>query len=108
MSDESKTEKRNSVPLEKEATTNVDALHAYAVGEAARQSGRTGDAFAAYRQAVALDPKFAQAQMRLSWLYDLEKAEVASASAAEIARDAAAKASTFRSPIRTRNYGTWE
>jgi tetratricopeptide (TPR) repeat protein/tRNA A-37 threonylcarbamoyl transferase component Bud32 len=93
MSDESKTEKRNSVPLEKEATANVDALHAYAVGEAARQSGRMGDAFVAYRRAAALDPKFVQAQMRLSWLYGLEKAEVASANAAEMARDAAAKTS---------------
>jgi eukaryotic-like serine/threonine-protein kinase len=93
LSEDSRAEERNSVPLEKEATTNVAALHAYAVGEAARQSGRTGDAFVAYRQAVALDPKFAQAQMRLSWLYDLEKAEVASASAAEMARDAAAKTS---------------
>jgi serine/threonine-protein kinase len=93
MSEDSKAEKRNSVPLEKEATGNVDALHAYAVGEAARQGGRRGDAFVAYRQAVVLDPKFVQAQMRLSWLYGLEKAEVASANAAEMARDAAAKTS---------------
>jgi eukaryotic-like serine/threonine-protein kinase len=93
VSEDSKAEERNSVPLEKEATANVDALHAYAVGEVARQSGRKGEAFTAYRQAVALDPKFAQAQMRLSWLYDREKAEVASANAAEMARDAATKAS---------------
>jgi serine/threonine-protein kinase len=93
VSDDSKAEERNSVPLEKESTGNVDALHAYAMGEAARQGGRTGDAFVAYRHAVTLDPKFTQAQMRLSWLYDLEKAEVASANAAEIARNAAAKTS---------------
>jgi serine/threonine-protein kinase len=93
VSEDSKAAERNSVPLEREATANVDALHAYAMGETARQSGRTGDAFVAYRQAVTFDPKFVQAQMRLSWLYDLEKAEVASANAAEMARDATAKTS---------------
>jgi serine/threonine-protein kinase len=93
MSEDTRAEERNSVPLEREATSNVDALHEYTIGEAARQSGRTGDAFVAYQKAVMLDPKFVQVQMRLSWLYDLEKAEVASANAAEMARDAAAKTS---------------
>jgi eukaryotic-like serine/threonine-protein kinase len=93
LSEDGKREERSSVPLEREATASVDALHAYAVGEAARQSGRTSDAFAAYQQAVTLDPKFAQAQMRLSWLYGFEKAEVASANAAEMARSAAVKTS---------------
>jgi tetratricopeptide (TPR) repeat protein len=93
VSEDGKAEERLSVPLEQEATANVDALHAYAVGEAARQRGRTDDAIAAYRQAGVLDPKFAQAQMRLSWLYGFEKAEVASANAAELARNAATKTS---------------
>jgi eukaryotic-like serine/threonine-protein kinase len=93
VSEDDGSEKRLNVPLEREATANVDALHAYAVGETARQDGRTGDAFVAYRQAVMLDPKFVQAQMRLSWLYASEKAEVASANAAERARSAAAKTS---------------
>jgi serine/threonine-protein kinase len=93
VSDDDKSEKRLNIPLEQEATANLDALHAYAVGEAARQDGRTGDAFEAYRQAVTLDPKFVHAQMRLSWLYDAEKAEVASANAAERARSAASKTS---------------
>jgi serine/threonine-protein kinase len=93
VSEDDGSEKRLNVPLEREATANVDALHAYAMGETARQDGRTGDAFVAYRQAVMLDPKFVQAQMRLSWLYASEKAEVASANAAERARSAAAKTS---------------
>jgi serine/threonine-protein kinase len=52
-----------------------------------------GEALAAYRAAVGLDPKFAQAQMRLAWLYRGEEAEVASANAATLARDAATNAS---------------
>jgi serine/threonine protein kinase/tetratricopeptide (TPR) repeat protein len=83
-----------TVSLEQEATANVNALHAYAMGESAMQNGRTGEALAAYQVAVGLDPKFAQAQMRLAWLYSGEEAEVASANAAELARDAAIHAST--------------
>jgi tetratricopeptide (TPR) repeat protein len=93
VSEDGRAEERRSVPLEKEATASVDALHAYAVGESARQRGRTDDALAAYQKAAKLDPKFAQAQMRLAWLYSFEKAEVASANAAARARDAAAKTS---------------
>jgi tetratricopeptide (TPR) repeat protein len=83
-----------TVPLEQEATQNIDALHAYAAGDSAMQRGRTSEALASYREAVTLDPKFAQAQMRLAWLYHGESAEVASANAAELARDAASHAST--------------
>jgi eukaryotic-like serine/threonine-protein kinase len=78
-----------TVSLEDEATANMNALHAYAVGESAMQSGRTEEAMAAYREAVGFDPKFVQAQMRLAWLYRGEEAEVASANAAQWARDAA-------------------
>jgi serine/threonine-protein kinase len=93
ISEDTRADERKSIALEKEATGNVDALHAYALGEAARQSGRTGDALTAYRQAATLDPQFAQAQMRLAWLYGAEKSEVASANAAMKARNATAKAS---------------
>jgi serine/threonine-protein kinase len=82
-----------TVALRDEATANLNALHAYAVGESAMQSGRTGEAMAAYLEAVRIDPKFAQAQMRLAWLYREEEAEVASANAAGLARDAAKNAS---------------
>jgi eukaryotic-like serine/threonine-protein kinase len=91
VSEDGRTEERQSIPFEKEGTASVDALHAYAVGEAARQKGRTDDALIAYQNAVKLDPKFVQAQMRLAWLYSFEKAEVASANAAVLARDAASK-----------------
>jgi serine/threonine-protein kinase len=93
VSEDSTASAKRSVPLEVEATANLNALHAYAVGEAARQSGRTVNALPAYQRAVAFDPKFIQAQMRLAWLYRSEKAEVASATAAEAARNAAANAS---------------
>jgi tetratricopeptide (TPR) repeat protein len=81
------------VSLGDEATANLNALHAYALGESAMQSGRMGEALIAYREAVRIDPKFAQAQMELAWLYREEEAEVASANAAGLARDAAKNAS---------------
>ncbi|HEX3966950.1 MAG TPA: protein kinase [Edaphobacter sp.] len=93
VSEDSKAEERLSVPFGQEGTANVEALHAYAKGEAARQNGQAGIAFAAYRRAVTLDPKFVQGQMRLSWLYGSEKAEIASANAAALARNAASKSS---------------
>jgi serine/threonine protein kinase/tetratricopeptide (TPR) repeat protein len=93
VSEDSTDEAQSGVPLEVEATANVNALHAYALGEAAMQSGRTISALAAYQQAAALDPKFVQVQMRLAWLYRSEKAEVASAISAGLARGHAANAS---------------
>jgi eukaryotic-like serine/threonine-protein kinase len=88
VSGDSKLDLRRSVPLEREASAKIDALHAYALGEAAMSDGHWSDALAAYQQAVAIDPGFVQAQMRLSWLYHDEKAEVASANAASAAQDA--------------------
>jgi len=93
MSEDSRAEVRKSVPLDREATGSIDALHAYALGETAMQRGQSFDALAAYRQAAAIDPKFVQAQMRLAWLYGSEKAETASANAAALARSSAAKSS---------------
>jgi eukaryotic-like serine/threonine-protein kinase len=77
-----------SVPLEHEATPNLEALHAYSVAETSMQQGHVVDAMAGLRRAIGLDPKFVQAQIRLAWLYNAEKAEVASASAAGFAMDA--------------------
>ena len=93
MGEASATIDAASVPLKNEATANVAALHAYAVGESAMQQGRTADAIAAYQQAVGLDAGFIQAQMRLAWLYRAEKAEVAAANAASLAQDASRQAS---------------
>jgi serine/threonine protein kinase/tetratricopeptide (TPR) repeat protein len=93
MSEDSTDEAQSSVPLELEATANVNALRAYSVGETATQSGRMVSALVAYQQAAALDPRFVQAQMRLAWLYRSEKAEVASANAAEQALGASGNVS---------------
>jgi eukaryotic-like serine/threonine-protein kinase len=93
VSEDSKADLRRSVPLEREASAKVDALHAYALGEAAMETGHRRDALMAYKEATKLDPGFAQAYLRLAWLYGDEKAEVASADAATAARDASAHAS---------------
>ncbi len=93
VSEDSKADLRRSVPLEQEASAKVDALHAYAQGEAATDAGHRRDALIAYKQATSLDPGFVQAHMRLAWLYRDEKAEVASAEAATAARDASVHAS---------------
>jgi serine/threonine-protein kinase len=76
------------IPLERQGSSNLEALHEYAIGEAASQEGRLLDALAGFRRTVELDPTFVQAQMRLAWLYGTEKAEVASASAARATLDA--------------------
>jgi eukaryotic-like serine/threonine-protein kinase len=91
VSEDSKVEQRKRIPLEQDATANVDALHAYSVGETAMQTGRRGDAIEAFQEAARFDPKFVQAQMRLAWLYGFEKAEVESARAAELAHNSTAK-----------------
>jgi eukaryotic-like serine/threonine-protein kinase len=93
VSEDRKAEIKSSEALQTDATANLDALHAYAMGEAAMQRGRTDDALTAYQEAAKLDPKFVQAQMRLAWLYRSEHAEVASANSAELARTAVVNAS---------------
>jgi serine/threonine-protein kinase len=93
VSEDSKADLRRSVPLEQEASAKVDALHAYALGEAATETGHRRDALMAYKQATKLDPGFVQAYLRLAWLYRDEKAEVASADAAVAARNASVHAS---------------
>jgi eukaryotic-like serine/threonine-protein kinase len=84
---------RSDVPLAREATGSVEALHAYSVGVAAMVDGRTGDALKAFQAAVAIDPKFVQAQTRLAWLYRAQHAETASAGAARLAQAASGDAS---------------
>jgi serine/threonine protein kinase/tetratricopeptide (TPR) repeat protein len=93
ISEDSKADVRSTVQFDHEASGSVDALHDYYMGETAERSGRVHDALKAYREAVGIDPKFVQAQMRLAWLYRGEKAEVASANAAGLARNAAVHAS---------------
>ena len=93
VSGDHKAEIKSSEALQTEATANLDALHAYAMGEVAMQRGHADDALTAYQEAAKLDPKFVQAQMRLAWLYRSVGAEVASANSAELARTAAVNAS---------------
>jgi serine/threonine-protein kinase len=81
------------VPLNLEATANLEALRQYSIGEAAEVDGRTDDALAAFQSAATLDPKFIQAQMRLSWLDRRQHAEADSAAAAQLAEQAAESAS---------------
>ncbi|MEI9980411.1 MAG: serine/threonine-protein kinase [Edaphobacter sp.] len=92
LTEEDKGEVQSSAALQSDATANVDALHEFAVGRAAAQSGRPSEAMAAYQQAVGIDPKFVQAQMELAWLYRTEKAEVSAANAATMARNASGRA----------------
>ena len=84
---------RSDVTLDREATANLDALHQYSVGEAAQQDGRVDDALAAFQSAAKLDPRFTQAQMRLSWIYRERNAAKESAQAAQLAEQSAASAS---------------
>jgi serine/threonine protein kinase/tetratricopeptide (TPR) repeat protein len=76
-------------PLEEQASSNLLALQAYALGEEASQGGRTADAIAAYRQATVADAKFSQAHLRLAWLYREEMAESTAAEEAKLALDTA-------------------
>ena len=93
ISEDSKTEIRGSVPFAEDATPNLEALHAYAAAEEATRKDKPAEALAAYQSAAKLDPNFAQAQMRLAWIYRAEKAELASSHAAELAKRAAGKSS---------------
>ena len=82
MGESSRDIGRSSTPLSHEGSISLEALHAYALAEAAAQQGRSFDAMLAYQQAVAADPKFIEAQLKLSWLYVAQKAEVAAADSA--------------------------
>ncbi len=79
----------SSLPLASGATGDVDALSQYLAGEKAVADGRIADGLSAYQRAVARDPKFSLAQMKLAWLYREEKADVASAKASDLAQYAA-------------------
>jgi eukaryotic-like serine/threonine-protein kinase len=84
---------KTGLPLADEASSDVTALQAYAMGEDAVESGRTGDAIRSFEAAKAADPKFTQAHMQLAWLYRAERAEVAAAAEAKLAQDTSEGAS---------------
>ncbi len=79
---------RTSVPLARDATSNIEALEAYFAGVAAEAGGHPQDAIAALQRAVALEPKFTQAWLKLAALYSDEHAEVGAVEAATHAREA--------------------
>ena len=83
---------RTSLPLAKEATSNLDALQAYSAGVAFVGVGALSDAQLAFEHAVALDPHFPQPYLRLADVYRQERATVAAASAATTAQANAASA----------------
>jgi len=58
-----KSIERDSEPLPKVATANLDALRAYALGQKAFGAGRYDDAANFYQRATALDPNFALAYL---------------------------------------------
>lgn len=77
----------SSVPLARDASSNVEALEAYAAGEAAIAAGKPADSIASYERATSFDPQFTQAWIRLADLYSATHAELASVDAATRARD---------------------
>jgi len=58
-----KSIERDSEPLPKVATKNLDALRSYALGQKAFGAGRYDDAANFYQRATALDPNFALAYL---------------------------------------------
>ena len=84
---------KSDVPLRRDGTADIDALHALALAEAATPGGHWLDALAYYQKAAALEPKFAQAQIGLAWAYRREHAEAAAADAARAAQGDAQESS---------------
>ena len=83
---------RSSNPLSHEATGNLEALHAYSLGEAAKDNGKTLDALQFYRQATTLEPRFVQAHLRQATIYRRLRAEVAAADSSRLALAASGNA----------------
>jgi putative peptide modification system cyclase len=56
-------------PLERVATSNLDALRAFGLGQKAHATGRHADAQQLIEHAIELDPDFASAYLRLASFY---------------------------------------
>ena len=93
----------SAVPLSREATVKIQALQLLHQGNLALAARQTLAAMQLYQQAAAVDPQFADVQMRLAVLYRRQRAEVASAEAARLALAAAQNASE-----RTRTFARYE
>ena len=81
---------KTSLPLNREATSNLDALQAFETGVTLTSSGQEMDALFAFEHSVAMEPRFTQGYLVLADLYRKQHAEVASAKAATKAQDNAA------------------
>ena len=77
------------LPVAREASASLGALHLYAAGLQAETEGRDAAAVKAYSSAASNDPGFVQALLRISWLARAENAMGASADAAQRASAAA-------------------
>jgi serine/threonine-protein kinase len=87
---------RTSVPLSKEASSNLDALNDFYTGETLMNSGGSASyvaAMAAFVNAWAADSHFPQAQMALAEMFRRQRAPKSAAQAAQLAVDAATTAS---------------
>jgi serine/threonine protein kinase len=81
-----------STPLASEASANLAAVQLYADAESLISSRQPVGALADLQQAVTLDPKFIQAQLQLSELYQQLRAETAAADSARLALAASGNA----------------
>ena len=63
------TVSKESMPLEKVTTTNLDALKAYSLGILNNARGRFKESLALYQQALSVDPEFASATLRIGIIY---------------------------------------
>jgi serine/threonine protein kinase len=95
---------RSSVPLAKDASSNLDALQAYANGAAFQSAGQLDDAAAAYEKATSTDPHFPQAFLRLADMYSQQHADVAAAAASVSAQSSASTASDRTQRLATASY----
>jgi serine/threonine protein kinase/tetratricopeptide (TPR) repeat protein len=82
-----------NTPLSREASSNPDALQAFANAYGMEAAGKTFEAMTVYESAVKFDPRFTQAYLALAQIYRQQHAEVEAASAATHAQDSAANAS---------------
>jgi putative peptide modification system cyclase len=63
------TVSKESKPLEKVATNNLDALRAYSLGNNNYVKARFKEAMTLYQQALAMDPAFASASLRVATIH---------------------------------------
>ena len=77
---------------ERSSTGSLEALSAYAEGEAARDRGDLQGALEAYHSAVRADGHFVQPHLRMAWIFADQRAEIAAAQEAQAASDAASGA----------------